>query len=101
MRESGDVCRRKEGARQPRRSHGSIALRPWKGNQVAVPRVAPDARGSAGKRLHSTPEKFAVKIEADGDDVAALCCAEKVARAANFEVAHGDFESASRARSIV
>ena len=44
-------------------------------------------------------EQLAVKLEADADNVAALFGAEEVARAAEFEVAHGDAET--RAELVV
>ena len=41
-------------------------------------------------------EQLAVKLEANRHDMAALFRAEQVARAANFQVAHGDFEAAAQ-----
>jgi hypothetical protein len=40
-------------------------------------------------------KELAIEFEADGGDVAALFGAEEVAGAADFEVAHGDFEAAA------
>src|SRR2546429_3667156 len=40
-------------------------------------------------------EQLAVEFEADGGDVAALLRPEEVSRASDFEIAHGDFESAA------
>ena len=57
--------------------------------------------GFALEPLHALLEQLAVKLEADGGDVAALLCAEDVARAANLEVAHGDLESAAELRVLL
>src|SRR5690606_28420974 len=42
-------------------------------------------------------KQLAIKIKPDGSDVAALLRAEDVPGTADFEVAHGDFESAAEA----
>src|ERR1017187_1832021 len=46
-------------------------------------------------------EQLAVEVEADGGDVAALFRAEDVARAANLQVAHGDFKPAAEGRILL
>ena len=96
----GDVCRREEGAREPGRF--TAPLRFVRGKEIKSQsrgwrRTSPR---SAGKSLHSKPEKLAVKIEADRDDVAALGRPQKVARAADFEVAHRHFESRTEIRVL-
>ena len=55
----------------------------------------------AFQRRDALFEELAIKLETDGGDVAALLRAEQVARAANFQVAHGDFKAAAEAWSIV
>ena len=45
-------------------------------------------------------EKLAVQVKADGGDVAALLGAEQVARSADFQVAHGYFESGTQFRVL-
>ena len=47
---------------------------------------------------HRFAEQLGVEVKADFLDVAALVCAENVARAANFEVAHGDAEARAQFR---
>src|ERR1035437_9264998 len=46
-------------------------------------------------------EQLAVEVEADGGDVAALFRTEDVARAANLQVAHRDFEPAAEGRVLL
>ena len=45
------------------------------------------------KAGHGALEQLAIQPEADGGDVAALGCAEQVARAADLEVAQGQVEA--------
>ena len=46
-------------------------------------------------------EQLAVKLEAHGGDVPALLRAEEVARAADFQIAHGDLEAAAQRRVLL
>src|SRR6185436_2387485 len=46
-------------------------------------------------------EQLAIEIEAHRGDVPALLRAEEIARAANFQVAHRDFEPAAEARRLL
>src|SRR5439155_14974677 len=52
------------------------------------------------ERADALFEQLAVKFEADRRDVPALLGAEQIARAANFQVAHGDFEPAAQRRVL-
>ena len=49
----------------------------------------------AFQRADALLEQLAVEFKPDGGDVAALLRAEQIARAANFQIAHRDFESAA------
>src|SRR5436190_24327827 len=46
-------------------------------------------------------EQLAIQFETDRGDVAALFSAQKIAGAANFKVAHRDFESAPEGRVLL
>src|SRR5205823_494083 len=54
----------------------------------------------AFERTDALLEELAIKIETDGGDVAALLCTQEIARAPNFQVAHGDFKTAAEARVL-
>ena len=58
-------------------------------------RIGADGRGFALQALNGLAQELAVELEADGGDVSALLRAQQVAGAADFEVAHGDFEAAA------
>ncbi len=55
----------------------------------------PDGGHLALKPLNALAQQLAVEFKADGGDVPALLGAEQVAGAADFQVAHGDFEAAA------
>ncbi len=52
------------------------------------------------QRAHTLLEQLAVKIKAHRRDVPALLRAEQIARAANFQIAHRDFEPAAETSNI-
>src|SRR5260221_13815172 len=56
---------------------------------------------SAFGRADALFQQWAVELEADRRNVAALLRPENVSRAANFEVTHGDFESAAESRVLL
>ena len=52
-------------------------------------------------RIHRPLEHFTIKVEPDGDNVAALFGAEQVSRTANFQIAHGNFKSGAEFRVLL
>src|SRR5581483_1279276 len=56
--------------------------------------------GLAFERGDALFEKLAIKLEPDRRDVPALFWAKEVSRPADFEIAHGDSETAAQARVL-
>ena len=56
-------------------------------------RLAPRRRDLAAKCAYGLLQQAAVQLVTDGGDVPALLSAKDVARAADFQVAHGDLET--------
>src|SRR5258705_13772202 len=55
----------------------------------------------AFQRRDALLEELAIKLEADGSDMTALFGAEQIARPADFQVAHRDFEAAAEGRVLL